>query len=104
MLHYMRKQSCQIWLNQGIHVQIFRYNHKCTFRRREEGDLTETEVNVPKEAATAVIWLQAPEMPIAPEAPRGKKCIISYSIQREESSADTFSFSDPNLDCWPREL
>ena len=68
------------------------------------GDLTETEVNVPKEAATAVIWLQAPEMPIAPEAPRGKKCIISYSIQREESSADTFSFSDPNLDCWPREL
>ena len=77
MLHYMSKQSWQIWLNQGIHVQIFRYKHKCTFRRREEGDLTEIEVNVPKEAATAVIWLQAPEMPITPEAPRGKMCTVS---------------------------
>ena len=77
MLHYMSKQSWQIWLNQGIHVQIFRYNHKCTFRRREEGDLTEIEVNVPKEAATAVIWPQAPEMPITPEAPRGKMCTVS---------------------------
>lgn len=65
-----------MWLNQGIHIQIFRYNHKCTFRKREEGDLTKTEVNVPKEAATAVIWPQAPEMLITPEAPRGKKCTI----------------------------
>lgn len=57
------------------HIQIFRYNHKCTFRKREEGDLTKTEVSVPKEAATAVIWPQD-LMPITPEAPRGKKCTI----------------------------
>ena len=72
----MSKQLWQMWLKQGIHIQIFRYNHKCTVRKREEGDLTKTEVNVPKEAATAVIWPQAPEMPITPEAPRGKKCTI----------------------------
>lgn len=53
-------------------MQIFRYNHKGTFRRREEGFHRKQKSAVPKEAAAAVIWLQAPEMPIAPEAPRAR--------------------------------
>ena len=53
-----------------------RYNHKCLFRRKAEGDLTETEVNVTMKAEIAVIWPQAPRMPVALEATRGKKCTV----------------------------